>query len=82
MPRRSGRNVQLLIESTNAPVSDHLRDEYWRLKKAAKEEIDDCPVCLDACTCRKCMLLMSCGHSVCASCYLKMQDPRCAVCRQ
>ena len=32
MPRRP-REVQLLIESSNHPVSEHLKKEFWRMKE-------------------------------------------------
>ena len=36
MPRRP-REVQLLIESSNHPVSEHLKKEFWRMKEELNE---------------------------------------------
>ena len=82
MPRR--REVQLLLEvEHNSPVSDHLKKEYWRLKALAKEALGECPVCTDAFECQKCTLLLSCGHQICVSCYLRLREPlRCPLCRR
>ena len=38
MPRRP-REVQLLIESSNHPVSEHLKKEFWRMKEALNESL-------------------------------------------
>ena len=38
MPRRT-REVQLLIESNNHPVSDHLKKEFWRMKEELSESL-------------------------------------------
>jgi hypothetical protein len=82
MPRRP-REVQLLIESSNHPVSEHLKKEFWRMKEELNESLGECPVCTDPFKCRKCTLLLSCSHLICATCYVKLREPhRCPVCRQ
>ena len=82
MPRRP-REVQLLIESSNHPVSEHLKKEFWRMKGELNESLGECPVCTDPFECRKCTLLLSCSHLICAACYVKLREPhRCPVCRQ
>ena len=40
MPRRP-REVQLLIESSNHPVSEHLKKEFWRMKEALNESLGE-----------------------------------------
>ena len=82
MPRRP-REVQLLIESSNHPVSEHLKKEFWRMKEELNESLGECPVCTDPLKCRKYTLLLSCSHLMCATCYVKLREPqRCPVCRQ
>ena len=82
MPRRP-REVQLLIESSNHPVSEHLKKEFWRMKEELNESLGECPVCTDPFKCRKCTLLLSCSHLICATCYVKLREPyRCPICRQ
>lgn len=83
MPRtRRPREVDVLIEATNTIVSDHLKNELWRLKLATNESIGECPVCMEELLCRKCSLLQACGHFLCASCFIKMVETRCPVCRK
>ena len=80
MPRRE---VQLLFEVQNAPVSEHLKQEFWRLKQLVKEDLGECPVCTEALDCQKCTLLLSCSHLICAQCWMKLRNPvKCPVCRQ
>ena len=82
MPRRP-REVQLLIESSNHPVSEHLKKEFWRMKEELNESLGECPVCTDPFKCQKCTLLLSCSHLICATCYVKLREPyRCPICRQ
>ena len=81
MPRAS-RDVKLLVETSNNPVTDHLRNEWFRMKQALKEDLGECPVCMEAFNCRKCTLLLSCGHCVCATCFLKLRSACCPICRQ
>ena len=82
MPRRP-REVQLLIESSNHPVSEHLKKEFWRMKEELNEGLGECPVCTDPFKCQKCTLLLSCSHLICATCYVKLREPyRCPICRQ
>jgi len=82
MPRRP-REVQLLIESSNHPVSEHLKKEFWRMKEALNESLGECPVCTDPFECRKCTLLLSCSHLICATCFVKLREPhRCPICRR
>ena len=77
------RRVKLAFEVNNQPVSDHLTNEFWRLKKLANEKLDPCPVCLEDCFgCRKCTLLLVCGHCLCASCYIKLAEKTCPICRR
>ena len=40
MPRRP-REVQLLIESSNHPVSEHLKKEFWRMKEELNESLGE-----------------------------------------
>ena len=84
MPRaRRSQEVSVYFEVDNQPVSDHLRNEDWRLKSGCKESMGECPVCTDELLCKKCTLLLSCGHCVCASCWVKMvADQRCPICRK
>ena len=42
MPRRP-REVQLLIESSNHPVSEHLKKEFWRMKEELNESLGEVP---------------------------------------
>ena len=82
MPRRP-REVQLLIESSNHPVSEHLKKEFWRMKEELNESLGECPVCTDPFECRKCTLLLSCSHLICATCFVKLREPyRCPICRR
>jgi hypothetical protein len=70
------------FEVENQPVGDHLRNEMWRLKTALKEPMGECPICTDELDCKKCTLLLLCGHCVCAGCWVKMSDQRCPICRK
>ena len=81
MPRRRPRDVELLVEASNVIVTDFLKREFWRLKQLAKEELGECPVCQDELSCAKCTLLQSCGHCICATCWMRLAEPRCPVCR-
>ena len=81
MPRRRPREVELLLECHNQPVSDYLKKEVYRLKALAKEPLGECPVCQEELVCQKCTLLQACGHFVCATCYMRLVEHRCPVCR-
>lgn len=79
MPRRQ---VQLLVEASNTIVSEYLKRELWRLKTIANESLGECPICQEEFNCVKCTLLQSCGHLVCATCWMKLAETRCPVCRK
>ena len=54
-----------------------------RMKEALKESLGECPVCTDPFECRKCTLLLSCSHLICATCFVKLREPyRCPICRR
>ena len=72
----------MYFEVENLPVGNHLRNEVWRLKAALKESMGECPICTDDLLCKRCTLLLSCGHCVCAGCWVKMTDQRCPICRK
>ena len=82
MPRHPQREVHLLFECDNQPVSEYLKKELWRLKLLANEDIGECPVCTEPLTCQKCTLLLSCGHLICVTCWMKLAEPKCPVCRR
>lgn len=81
MPRRRGGELSLVLEVENGPVCDYLKDEFLRLKAVAKETVDECPICLE-CACKKCYLLLRCGHGVCAACWCKVDEKVCPLCKK
>ena len=90
MPRRRSQSdvpnedesvdVSFTFRSSNGPVSDHLKDQYYDLLVKSGEMLD-CPVCLESVLgCKNCLCLLMCGHAMHLHEYLKLS--KCPVCRQ
>ena len=65
-------------ETPNQPVSEFLAKEFIRLKKIANEPMD-CPICLDAICCDRCVCVLLCGHYGHYMCLQKQSI--CPLCR-
>jgi len=61
------------------PVKDCLKNNYYRLLKEKKEDMQ-CSVCLDPIDCEKCFYLLSCSHYFHIGCAIKCTY--CPLCRQ
>ena len=93
MPRRSisdrlNLNQDLFIHdletNTSKLVSDHLKNNYFDLLVKTKEPTEkiECPICFeDLLCCKRCFGLLSCGHYMHTTCYMKIIDSKCPCCR-
>ena len=83
-PRRRSQhtgNVEVIIEQ-NRVVSTHLTHQYWEMANALNEEIT-CAICLDSwLDCKRCAIILRCGHCYHSTCFLASEDDRCAICRE
>jgi hypothetical protein len=72
---------EIVIESDRV-VSQHLCHTYWDMCKETNKEVM-CAICLDSwLDCKRCAVLLRCGHCYHSSCLLANDDDRCAVCRE
>ena len=82
-PRRRSQhgNVEVIIEQ-NKIVGPHLTHQFWDMAKALNQEIT-CAICLeDWLDCKRCAIILRCGHCYHSTCYLASDDDRCAICRE
>ena len=78
MPR--GRSLQVTIESPPI-VSQFLANNYFDMAKRCRLT-DTCPVCMeDLYCCKRCFLMLRCGHAMHSACYFNMKGTDCPVCR-
>lgn len=71
------------IECECSPVvSDHLTKQHYEMCVELRKQVE-CPVCMDdLLRCKHCYLLLRCGHAMHVTCYVRMLNDRCPVCRQ
>ena len=91
MPRRRGGQLEPIFTTDddeydhNGPVFSFLRDWAWQIHKE-KNTMPECPVCTETecLSCKRCSLLLRCGHWVCAEAWMKISHKKreCPVCRR
>ena len=81
MTRTRNQGVEVIIEQ-NKVVSTFLANQYFDLCKEVGREVT-CAICLESwLDCRRCALLLRCGHAFHSSCWLASTIETCAVCRE
>ena len=82
IPREDDESIDVAFtfRSSNGPVSDHLKNQFYDLLVKSNQPLD-CPICLESVLgCRNCFCLLVCGHAMHLHEYLKLS--KCPVCRQ
>ena len=88
MPPRRARNSAsnlseeqiLLVERTQLLVAPHLNDMFFQMGTQLNEKYE-CPICLELICCKHSFCLLTCGHYLHSSCYSRMIEPKCPICR-